>query len=54
MIEFEQRLQRLEMEVGAIHERNLRVEADKAWETSGGCIVLVCSLTYIVITMVFW
>ena len=42
------RLQNLENEIRAIKERNARVEADKAWETSGFRIFSLCAITYIV------
>ncbi len=42
------RIQNLENEIRAIKERNLRVEADKAWETSGFRIFTLCAITYVV------
>jgi hypothetical protein len=38
----------LEQELKLIQQRNARVEADKAWETSGTRIVSICCLTYVV------
>lgn len=38
----------IEKEIGAIQERNARVEADKAWETSLFRKLLVSVITYIV------
>lgn len=37
------------MTLDAIHERNARVEADKAWETSWTRRIIITILTYIVI-----
>ena len=39
----------IERRVKAIEERNLRVEADKAWETSWTRRLTIASLTYLVI-----
>ena len=44
----------LERRVSAIEERNLRVESDKAWETSIVRILSIGGLTYIVAVLVFW
>ena len=44
----------LEQEIAEIKERNRRVEADKAWETSWSRKVLVAGLTYLVVVSVFW
>jgi len=44
----------LEREINAIKERNRRVEADKAWETSVTRKVLIAVLTYIVIVIFFY
>jgi hypothetical protein len=40
--------------VKALEERNKRVEADKAWETSWTRRIAIAVLTYIVIAIVFW
>ena len=48
------RIQNLENEIRAIKERNLRVEADKAWETSGFRIFTLCVITYIVASCVLY
>lgn len=37
-----------------INERNRRVEADKAWETSWARKILIAVLTYIVIVIFFY
>lgn len=37
----------LEMEIGAIKERNARVEADKAWETSWERKAMIAAFTYL-------
>jgi len=39
----------LEEEIEEIKERNKRVEADKAWETSLTRRICICVLTYIVV-----
>lgn len=46
-------LQELKKEVEKIKERNARVEADKAWETSLFRKILVAVLTYIVVVLFF-
>jgi len=46
-------LQQLKNEIIEIKKRNIRVEADKAWETSLFRKVLVAILTYIVIVLFF-
>ncbi|MDE1966222.1 MAG: hypothetical protein KGI41_03205 [Patescibacteria group bacterium] len=43
----------LEAEVEAIKDRNRRVEADKAWETSGVRRVFIALLTYALIVLFF-
>jgi len=47
-------LEDLQSEISAIKERNKRVEADKAWETSWTRKVMVLALTYIVIVVFFF
>ena len=44
----------LERELGKIKERNRRVEADKAWETSWFRIFLVAIITYIIAAFVLY
>ena len=46
-------LQQLKDEVEQIKQRNARVEADKAWETSLFRKILVAILTYIVVVLFF-
>jgi preprotein translocase subunit SecF len=46
-------LQQLKTEVEQIKQRNARVEADKAWETSLFRKVLIAVLTYIVVVLFF-
>lgn len=43
----------LENEIEKIKERNKRVEADKAWETSFFRKVIIAILTYLVIVLFF-
>jgi hypothetical protein len=45
--------QALEREIVAIKERNAKVEADKAWETSVFRKVLIGALTYVVVVLFF-
>jgi hypothetical protein len=45
---------KIEAEIKKIKERNNRVEADKAWETSIIRKVLIGVLTYIVIAVFLW
>lgn len=44
----------IKAEISQIHERNRRVEADKAWELSLSRKVLIAILTYIVIVLFFY
>ena len=46
-------LEQLEDDVGAIKDRNLRVEAEKAWEVSVFRISCISLLTYFVAGLVF-
>ena len=43
----EQKIEQLEKEIIAVNDRNKRVEADKAWETSWFRIIFIMMLTYI-------
>ncbi len=47
-------LQKLQKEVEEIKERNKRVEADKAWETSLTRKVMILFLTYAVVVLFFF
>ena len=44
----------LKREIDLIKERNKRVEADKAWETSLFRRVLISALTYLVVVSIFY
>ena len=44
----------LEKEINLIKERNKRVEADKAWETSKFRIFSIVVMTYIITSIVFY
>jgi preprotein translocase subunit SecF len=46
-------LQQIKDEIKEIKERNARVEADKAWETSLFRKILVAVLTYLVVVLFF-
>lgn len=49
-----QSLEELNVEIEKIKARNMRVEADKAWEVSWVRRILISSLTYIVIVIFFY
>ena len=44
----EERFKKLEEEIKIIKERNLRVEADKAWETSYFRVFLITAIIYVI------
>lgn len=44
----------LEIEIAKIHERNTKVETDKAWETSYFRKISIAILTYMVIALFFY
>ncbi|MFA5841093.1 MAG: hypothetical protein WC847_02385 [Candidatus Paceibacterota bacterium] len=50
----EERIQKLEKEVELIKERNLRVEADKAWETSYFRVLLISVIIYLIAVKVLY
>ena len=50
----DERIQKLEKEVAEIKRRNLRVEADKAWETSYFRIFLISGIIYVVAVKVLY
>ena len=47
-MDLEERVRLLEEHVAKMHERNARVEADKAWEMSHMRVIMVGVLTYLV------
>ena len=47
-------IEELQLEIEEIKKRNLRVEADKAWETSWTRKIVISVLTYIVIVVFFY
>ena len=47
-------IESLKKEIGLIKERNVRVETDKAWETSVFRIVSIVIMTYIITAIVFY
>ncbi len=47
-------IKKLGKEIRKIKERNKRVEADKAWETSWTRRILIITLTYIIIVLFFF
>ncbi len=48
------RIEILEKEIATIKERNLRVEADKAWEVSAFRVVSIAVSTYIIASVVMY
>ncbi|MDP3971082.1 MAG: hypothetical protein Q8P90_05340 [bacterium] len=50
----EDRLLKMERDLADIKQRNSRVEADKAWETSLARSVIIAIITYLVIVTFFW
>jgi hypothetical protein len=44
----------LQNQLDSIKERNLRVEADKAWETSGTRMALIAATTYVIAAILLW
>ncbi len=44
----------IDQEIIAIHERNRRVEADKAWEVSWTRRLVIAAMTYVVALMWLW
>ena len=49
-----QDLEQLNKEIDLIKERNKKVEADKAWETSKTRILSILVMTYIITAIVFY
>jgi len=47
-------IEELKKEIELIKERNKRVEADKAWETSVARVVCIVVMTYILTAVVFY
>jgi hypothetical protein len=50
----QERIEKLEKEIDIIKERNLKVEADKAWETSYFRVFSISLITYIVASRVLY
>lgn len=50
----EQQIQKIEKEISEIKERNRKVEADKAWETSVFRMVSILILTYLIASWVMY
>jgi len=44
----------IEKDLVEIKRRNKRVEADKAWETSGARALFIIVITYIIASLVMW
>jgi hypothetical protein len=47
-------LKNLENQINFINERNKKVEADKAWETSYFRVFSICLITYIIASFVLY
>ena len=47
-------IKELESEINKIKERNKKVEADKAWETSWERKIIIAILTYILLSVFFF
>lgn len=50
----EDRIQNLEKEIEEIKARNLKVEADKAWETSYFRVLLISAVIYVIAVKVMY
>jgi len=50
----ETRIQQLEQEIQTIKARNIKVEQDKAWETSLARKISIAALTYIIVVLFFY
>lgn len=50
----EHRIKHLEDELERIHQRNTKVDENKAWESSRCRVLFLVGLTYGVTTLVFW
>ncbi len=50
----DERIVKIESEITTLKARNVRVEADKAWETSWCRIVMISSMTYIIAVVFMW
>lgn len=50
----EERIKKIEKEIEIIKARNLRVEADKAWEISKFRIICILVITYIIASIVLF
>ncbi len=50
----EERIKNLEKEIEIIKARNLRVEADKAWETSYFRVLLISGIIYVIAVKVLY
>lgn len=50
----EDRIKNLEKEIEVIKERNSRVEADKAWETSYFRVLLISAIIYMIAVKVMY
>ena len=50
----DEKILQFEQELQQIKQRNIRVEADKAWETSPFRIATLCLITYLVATTLMY
>lgn len=47
----DERIETIERDIASLAERNRRVDADKAWETSGFRVATIAVMTYVVATL---
>lgn len=47
-------LKNIENQINSINERNKKVEADKAWETSNFRVFSICLITYIIASLILY
>jgi hypothetical protein len=50
----EERIKKLEQEISQIKDRNIRVEANKSWETSWFRVITISVITYVVASVVLY
>ena len=50
----EERIEKIEKEIEIIKARNLKVEADKAWETSNFRVIMIFVIIYVIASFVMY
>ena len=53
LVNLQERLSVVENELAAIHNRNHRVDSNKAWETSRARLFSITGITYVTMVLVF-